>query len=517
MIVGSPGGDSKGVSEGSASSILVGFFRVGTVSSKVVILGAGPAGLALGMKLLRRGDLNIKLTIIEQESRVGGLTASFEHEGLYFDYGSHRLHPVMPPEMLQDIRGLLGSDLLDRPRKGRIRLLRHFVKFPLNFLDFGLHLPPFFLSGIGVDAVSRLFKVESTPNASFADVLLDGLGPTACKHFYFPYARKLWGLDPQKIAGLQAQRRVSAINVTKMMRRVGAVIPGVRCQRRQRFFYPRKGFGQIGQSLAQEVRRLGGQIRLSTTVQETHWQNGRLVSVIVSPSQEAASARSESKVTSGSKEIFADFVFSTIPLTHLVDSLRPEPPIEVRNCCQHIQYRAMVLVYLILRTGQFTPYDAHYFPEAEVIFSRVSEPRNYSSTPEPHGITGLCVEIPCWFGDETWNAPQQDMGALVIRDLERVGLPVKPLLKTFFVRRLPQAYPVYDLGFERRFRVLDDYLSHIAGLVSLGRQGLCAHDNTHHTLEMAYRASECFQSNSIWSRERWRFYRKQFRKHVVED
>src|SRR5262249_49549262 len=95
----------------------------------ITVLGAGPAGLALAMKLLHRSDLDAKVTVLEQQSIVGGLTSSFEYEGLYLDHGSHRLHPATAPEIMADIRRLLGSDLVERRRNGRIRLLGRYVKF----------------------------------------------------------------------------------------------------------------------------------------------------------------------------------------------------------------------------------------------------------------------------------------------------------------------------------------------------------------------------------------------------
>ena len=177
----------------------------------------------------------------------------------------------------------------------------------------------------------------------------------------------------------------------------------------------------------------------------------------------------------------------------------------------------MVFCYLVLETEQFSPYDAHYFPENNTIFSRLSEPKNYSASREPRGITGLCAEIPCSLADDIWNASEDEISNRVIKDLAYAGLPVQSSVKTTFVRRLSEVYPVYDLNFDSRFRVVDDYLSQISGLVSLGRQGLFVHDNTHHTMEMAYRASECLQRGLVWNSEKWQFYRKHFSKHVVED
>jgi hypothetical protein len=48
-----------------------------------------------------------------------------------------------------------------------------------------------------------------------------------------------------------------------------------------------------------------------------------------------------------------------------------------------IDYRAMILIYLVLEQQQFTEYDAHYFPEPHIRISRLSEPKNYSASREP--------------------------------------------------------------------------------------------------------------------------------------
>src|SRR5688500_15763482 len=66
-----------------------------------------------------------RVTVLERNETVGGNAGSFEVGGCLVDYGSHRLHPACDPTVLADIRGLLGEDLLDRPRRGRIRSEEH--------------------------------------------------------------------------------------------------------------------------------------------------------------------------------------------------------------------------------------------------------------------------------------------------------------------------------------------------------------------------------------------------------
>jgi hypothetical protein len=84
------------------------------------------------------------------------------------------------------------------------------------------------------------------------------------------------------------------------------------------------------------------------------------------------------------------------------------------------------------------------------------------------------------------------------------------------VRRLPQAYPIYTTGYEALLTVLDRWVGGLPGLLSYGRQGLFAHDNTHHALAMAYAAADCLQ-DARFDETRWARYRALFETHVVED
>lgn len=83
-------------------------------------------------------------------------------------------------------------------------------------------------------------------------------------------------------------------------------------------------------------------------------------------------------------------------------------------------------------------------------------------------------------------------------------------------RRLPQAYPIYRTGYETAFDPLDAWLTEESRLVSYGRQGLFAHDNTHHALFMAYRAVDCLRDGGF-DEAKWRAQREVFATHVVED
>jgi protoporphyrinogen oxidase len=469
--------------------------------SHIAILGGGPAGLALAMQLLHRPGFDAAVTVIEQAEQVGGIAGSFEVEGIHLDYGSHRLHPATDPQIMAAIQELLGDDLLCRPRNGRIRLMNRFVKFPLNPLNLALHLPPSFMAGVVRDSVVKTFR-NGHRNETFADALIRGLGPTVCRRFYFPYARKLWGLDPEQIAVEQAQKRVSANNISKILRKALAMIPGLKPPGAGIFYYPRKGFGQITDAMAQQVRDLGGQLSIGTPVHGVSRLDNERFRVEYAGSQQ--------------QYIDVDRVFSTLPMRNLALMLQPSVPSSVREAAEQMQSRGMVFLYLVLAQQQFTPYDAHYFPETEILPSRMSEPKNYSATAVPSDKTILCYEIPCTEGDDTWNASAETLCERVKQDMAYAGLSIRTL-KDCFLRRHPGVYPVYNRGFADHFSIVDDYLSGLPGLVCLGRQGLFAHDNTHHTLEMGWSAAACMDNNLHWDHTRWAALRKAFEAHVVED
>ena len=471
---------------------------------QVVILGAGPAGLGAAFQLSRRQRADV--VVLEANSRVGGNAGSFELAGLSVDFGSHRLHPACKPVVLGDIQALLGSDLLDRPRHGRIRLRDRWIHFPLKPLDLATRLPPSFALGAAADTVRKRLHNGEAPstNDTFASVLEDGLGRTICHDFYFPYARKIWGLDPEELSATQARRRVSASSPGKMIRKVLSSVPGFKPKGSGRFYYPRHGYGQICNAYEQAARKSGADIRLNCRVQKVDVKDGAVWAV-------------QYENNGLCETIRADYVWSTIPITRLARCLNPQPPSHLLDAADRIEYRAMILIYLVLGQNQFSEFDAHYFPEPTVPISRLSEPKNYSASSEPRDVTVLCAELPCAVSDPVWNQSDQELGMLVRHALDAAGIPIQGTVLEVATRRLRQAYPIYRKGYEAPFEELDDWIGQFGGLLTFGRQGLFAHDNTHHALYMAYSAVDCLSDDGSFDRDRWHAYRREFESHVVED
>jgi protoporphyrinogen oxidase len=465
------------------------------------VLGGGPAGLGAAWRLAAEGKASV--TLFEAAGRVGGNAGSFEWNGVYCDYGSHRLHPAAEPKILADIQSLLGADLLLRPRHGRIRLKESWIHFPLKPIDLAHRLPPAFSFSLVADAAFAKLKAARPAEETFQSVLLRGLGRTMCESFYFPYMKKLWGLEPHQLAPMLAQRRVSGSSLPKLMRKILGALPGLGSPTTGKFYYPRRGYGEICEKIADAARAAGAKLELGARVDGIDIAEGRARAVWV-------------KTGDISERREFDAVWSTLPLTVLAKAAGAAAPIEVGEAARAIRYRSMILIYVALDTDQYTEYDAHYFPELSIPISRLSEPKNYSASTEPKGLTVLCAELPADPAGPYWSMSDEALGAALYQWLAACGLPQAPKIKDAFTRRLAYAYPVYDRGFERQFETLDEWISGVEGLLTFGRQGLFAHDNTHHALAMAYAAVDCLENGSF-DRERWRSRREGFLTHVVED
>ncbi len=466
----------------------------------IAILGAGLAGLGAAWQLTRRGVAHA--CVLEQSTDVGGNAGSFELCGVPVDYGSHRLHPACNPQILNDIRTLLGEDLLTRPRHGRIRLAGRWIHFPLKASDLLNNLPWGFRLRVAGDIMRKVIPTPRNDKPpSFASILKHGLGRTICREFYFPYAEKIWGLPPEELSPIQAHRRVSAGSLDKMLRKVltgGKSLSGTKgC-----FFYPRGGFGQIARAMATAAREASAEIHLETTIRAIRLGPPHCIEL-----------ERNGQVTS----IQADYVWSTIPINVLLSLVQPTAPNEVLEASGRLRSRAMILIYLILGQPRFSEYDAHYFPEPETRLTRLSEPKNYSNRTDPSDRTVLCGELPCDVDDETWRMSDNMLADLVNQSLDRNELPIDAPVLSVTTRRLAQAYPIYHCGYEKHFSLIDQWLGGLDGVLSFGRQGLFAHDNIHHTLAMAYAAVSCLQQSASFDSEQWQVHRDEFENYVVED
>jgi protoporphyrinogen oxidase len=210
-------------------------------------------------------------------------------------------------------------------------------------------------------------------------------------------------------------------------------------------------------------------------------------------------------------EVRAARVLWTAPLEPLAAAADAPP-----GLAGGTRHRALVLVYLVVAAPRYTAFDAHYVPDADVAFSRLSEPKNYRDGPDPAGTTVLCAEVPCTVGDRTWCTGPDDLRARVVDGMVRCGLP-EPVVAEVAVRRLPRVYPLVTPGEEPARRRLLAWAEGLAGVTVLGRQGLLVADNLHHVLDMGLSAGACAGPDGRWDETTWALHRSRFDSFVVDD
>ena len=75
-----------------------------TMAKRVLIVGAGPGGLAIALLLAKEG---LDVTIVEKQPRVGGRTSCIEADGYRFDVGPTFF---LYPQILDEIFAPLADD-----------------------------------------------------------------------------------------------------------------------------------------------------------------------------------------------------------------------------------------------------------------------------------------------------------------------------------------------------------------------------------------------------------------------
>src|SRR3954447_11621600 len=99
---------------------------------KVVIIGAGPAGLTAGY-LLSKNDVDV-LVLESDPVYVGGISRTATYKGFHFDIGGHRF--FSKSKAVENLWSeILPNDMLVRPRSSRIFYGGKFFAYPLRAFE----------------------------------------------------------------------------------------------------------------------------------------------------------------------------------------------------------------------------------------------------------------------------------------------------------------------------------------------------------------------------------------------
>jgi protoporphyrinogen oxidase len=442
----------------------------------VVVLGGGLAGLSVAHEILGKRDC--ELVIIEKGSRPGGMALSLEWDGMRSDLGPHRIHSSIP-EMRQWFRDILGDNLISVRRSSRMYVEGRYIKYPpaaRQLLSvFGPLRLAHFAAGYARD--SLLYRKDA---GSFADVMLHSFGRPMCEALVFPYIRKTWKREPERIAARVARTRATMGGLGRMLRRM--ILPAEKTGQEttlKNFQYARGGIENLVHPLVEGVRRKGGEIRCDTTVCSMTTRDNRI-------------ARIDCVDGSGAPVSFEpDFVFLTIPID---DAIRMTTglPERLRDTASGLTFLSSVLVFAEIKRPSLGDDHWLYFPQSAPRVMRAYEPRNFDPDMAKPGRTLVCVEATAEEGSVEWAKPDEQLAREYLIELSSTGLFRMDEVDTAHVQRLPKAYPLYEIGYDARLCALWIGLQSVSNLIPLGRQGLFQHNNMDHTIYTGMRAARCW-------------------------
>ncbi len=437
---------------------------------KVLVLGAGPAGLMAAWELMEAG---YSVTILDRDDHVGGMCATQTFEGKQgeyrFDFGGHRFI-TKNPKLLDFVDRLMGEELLFSQRKSVIRYKGRIYQYPLALLDLIKNAPIKLLFGAGLDLIKLIAssKPKDQSSVSFSTWIKSRFGQTLYTHFFEGYTAKLWGINPNQLSGDWASQRISLMDLKDVVRRL---LPGrksaVRTYARQ-YRYPKWGFGQLYTRLAEELEAQGVTILLNCDVCGLKTDSDQITAVQYNNKGELGTIECEQLI-------------STLPLSMMC---------QWTGFDSQLEFRSLRFMNMPMETENISDNTWQYLSDPEILGTRLQEPKRRSSFMAPVGKSSVMIEIPCNKNDEVWNMDGAQLKEQVLKDLDSLG--VDPNLSTgeFFTSYTEYAYPLMDMSYQDKREKAITHLSQFSNLVMTGRQGTFRYIFTDTAMEMGMLAAK---------------------------
>jgi protoporphyrinogen oxidase len=433
------------------------------------------AGLSCAYEL---GKAGAEVVVLEREQHAGGMATSFaetiDDEYWSYDFGPHRFHTV-DPQLIAHVKEILAGNHRQAERLSRIVLFNRFFDYPLQAGNVLRNLPPRVLLKSFLDYFWVRFT-ERTGISHHSDENFEGwvvkrFGRTLYELFFGRYTGKAWKMAPEEISGDWASQRISLLSlgdtVKKTLMRSGDT-PRTLVKS---FIYPsRGGIGEIARGYVRELETMGATVLTDAPVTRVNLDGRRVISVQYGGPKPGV--------------IEADHFISTIPVTALARSVRPPAPDHVKRAISSLRYVSIVFVYLRLAKPHVSPDSWLYLPERHLTVHRISEFKNFSPQAAPADKTMVCAEITCRVGDEHWRASEDEMIAIATSDLESIGFIKADEVLGGFVKKIPYAYPVYDLEYKEHLAPILEFVHTIENIKTGGRQGLFRYNNMDQSIEM---------------------------------
>jgi protoporphyrinogen oxidase len=500
------------------------------MSKRIVVIGAGPAGLTAARELQAAGERDV--TVIEADSLVGGISRTVNHKGNRIDIGGHRFFsksdwvmkwwldvlPLAPDTDAGNVslryqgqlRGSLptsktptNSDavMLMRSRLSRIYYNQQFFDYPLK-----LHLPTLAKLGLvktvtfGFSYVwARLNPIR--PEKTLEDFFINRFGQKLFRQFFKEYTEKVWGVKCTEISAEWGAQRIKSLSVTKALVHAIKAALGIGSDEAKQtsliesFIYPKYGPGQMWETVAGEFVKAGGKLVLENRVDALNVENGKVTGISF---RDREGHRTDVECT---------HVVSTMPVRDLVLASRAAWPESVVKAAAELEYRDFITVGLLYRAGDLPrPLDDNwiYVQEPGVQVGRVQVFNNWS----PYMVASpdtvwLGLEFFCKESDALWKSSDEELKKLGQAEMRQIGLVSAPHALDAVVLRVPKAYPGYFGEGYKRFDEIRSRLDAVENLFLVGRNGMHRYNNQDHSMLTAKEAAEQIVSGKVDKSRIW--------------
>ncbi len=453
----------------------------------ILILGGGLTGLSAGYVLSKAGR---RVRVFERDAVVGGLSKTVLHNGFRFDIGGHRFFTRI--KRIGDfVRELMKDELISVPRRSKIYMRGRYFDYPLRPFNalFGLGIPMTMriLCDYGAERLKRMSARAEI--LSLEDWVVSNFGRKMFDIYFREYSEKVWGIGCKRVSAEWVSQRISGLSLAKAVKNAffrlnGKDLPTLVDE----FLYPRLGIGRIAERLAEEIAR-GGEVLTGQGVERIVHSGGRIESVVV-------------KGREGPMTLRGDEFVSSIPITTLVHMFSPPAPAEIVDAASRLFFRDLVIVTVMVGRRRVTDQTWIYIPERRVPFGRIHEPTNWSEEMAPPGKTLLVAEYFSFRGDNIWGESDERLVDITVSHLEGLGFLRRHEVIDSIVLRVPEAYPLFEVGYRELCGKLYDYLGRFENLHITGRGGMFRYYNMDHAIESGISSAEKILRENGWRTEK---------------
>ncbi len=413
---------------------------------KVVVVGAGPAGLGAAYHLNKLGHSDWEL--YERDSHVGGLSASFVDEANFtWDVGGHVLFSHYD-YFDQVVEGALKGQFYEHMRESWVRILGNWVPYP--FQNNVRYLPDA-ARDLCVNGLKNLTADPVSTN-NFKEWMDAVFGSGIVKYFMEPYNQKVWALPPEMMSKDWIAERVSVVDLARIEKNIAEAKDDISWGPNNMFKFPKHGgTGAIYAGIAADF------------VEKIHFDQ-ELVSVDLKNKQVL--------FANGEYRPYDRFI-SSIPLDQLITK-GVDVPEEIREASSQLVHNGAYVVGLGFRGKREDTKCWMYFPEDNCPFYRVTNFHNYSPNNVPDGDIDNYYSLMC----ETSYSPHKPVSKTEIIDDTIQGLINSGMIDesdrdkivSRYLIDVPYAYPIPTTGRDAALAIIQPYLeSH--DVYSRGRFG----------------------------------------------